>query len=94
MALASDQNPGSSPVGSLTLMLGMGCTLFQLTPEESLAGVTRHAAQALGLAADIGTIETGKRADLVLWQVKHPAELSYRLGDLACQKVLYGGCEK
>ena len=94
IALASDQNPGSSPVGSLTLMLGMGCTLFQLTPEESLAGVTRHAAQALGLAADIGTIETGKRADLVLWQVKHPAELSYRLGDLACQKVLYGGCEK
>ncbi|MBS34936.1 MAG: imidazolonepropionase [Thiotrichales bacterium] len=94
IALASDQNPGSSPVGSLTLMLGMGCTLFQLTPEESLAGVTRHAAQALGLAADIGTIETGKRADLVLWQVNHPAELSYRLGDLACQKVLYGGCEK
>jgi len=94
IALASDQNPGSSPVGSLTLMLGMGCTLFQLTPEESLAGVTRHAAQALGLAADIGTIETGKRADLVLWQVNHPAELSYRLGDLVCQKVLYGGCEK
>ena len=94
IALASDQNPGSSPVGSLTLMLGMGCTLFQLTPEESLAGVTRHAAQALGLTADIGTIETGKRADLVLWHVNHPAELSYRLGDLACQKVLYGGCEK
>jgi imidazolonepropionase len=91
IAISTDENPGSSPVGSLLLMLGMGCTLFQLTPEETLAGVTRHAASALGLQDDIGTLEVGKRADLVLWHVREAAELSYRLGDDPCNKVLYGG---
>ena len=91
IAISTDENPGSSPVCSLLLMLGMACTLFQLTPEETLTGVTRHAATALGLQDDIGTLEVGKRADLVRWRVTEPAELSYRLGDDPCDKVLYGG---
>lgn len=80
MALATDCNPGSSPVTSLLLMLSMGCTLFRLTPEEALAGVTRNAARALGLADDRGTLEVGKRADLCVWDIDHPAELAYRVG--------------
>lgn len=80
MALASDSNPGSSPVTSLLLMLSMGCTLFRLTPAEALAGVTRNAARALGLDADRGTLEVGKLADLCLWDIEHPAELAYRVG--------------
>ena len=91
IAISTDENPGSSPVCSLLLMLGMAATLFQLTPEESLAGVTRHAAKALGMAETVGTLEVGKRADLVLWKVNEPAELSYRLGDDPCGKVLFGG---
>lgn len=80
MALASDCNPGSSPLSSLLLTMNMGCTLFRLTPEEALAGVTRVAAKALGLENEIGTLETGKRAELALWNCAHPAELSYRIG--------------
>lgn len=91
IAIATDSNPGSSPVSSLLLMLSMACTLFRMTPEEALAGVTRHAAKALGVAERVGTIEIGKRADLVLWQVREPAELSYRIGDNPCDVVLYGG---
>ncbi len=79
MALATDCNPGSSPCSSLLLMLNMACTLFRLTPEEALAGVTRHGAAALGLH-DRGVLDVGKRADFVLWDVRHPAELSYALG--------------
>ncbi len=79
MALATDCNPGSSPVTSLLLMLNMACTLFHLTPEEALAGVTRHAAAALGLAHDRGTLTVGKRADFVLWSIGQPAELAYRI---------------
>ena len=79
MALATDCNPGSSPATSLLLMLNMGCTLFALTPEEALAGVTRNAAIALGLD-DCGTIAPGLRADLAIWDVEHPAELAYRIG--------------
>ena len=79
MAISTDCNPGSSPCTSLLLMLNMACTLFRLTPEEALAGVTRHAAQALGLA-DRGVIAPGLRADFVLWGVDHPAQLSYALG--------------
>lgn len=79
IALASDANPGSSPLTSLLLTMNMGCTLFRLTPEEALAGVTREAARALRLE-DCGTIETGKRADLAVWDITHPAELSYRIG--------------
>jgi len=83
MAIASDCNPGSSPVLSLRLMLNMGCTLFRLTPAEALAGVTRNAARALGLN-DRGTLEVGKRADLALWRIGRPAELSYWLGGNPC----------
>lgn len=80
MALASDCNPGSSPLSSLLLTMNMGCTLFRLTPEEALAGVTRNAAKALGLEKDIGTLEFGKRAEFAVWDCEHPAELSYRIG--------------
>jgi imidazolonepropionase len=79
MAISTDSNPGSSPCTSLLLMLNMACTLFRLTPEEVLAGVTRHAATALGLP-DRGVLAAGKRADFVLWDVERPAELSYALG--------------
>lgn len=79
MALATDANPGSSPLTSLLLAMNMGCTLFRLTPQEALAGVTTHAATALGLT-DCGTIQAGKRGDLAVWDVKHPAELAYRIG--------------
>ena len=91
IALATDCNPGSSPVVSLLLILNMGCTLFRLTPQEALAGVTRNAARALGMADRIGTIEPGKRADLALWRVREPAELSYRIGEHLCDAVMYGG---
>lgn len=80
MALASDCNPGSSPLSSLLLTMNMGCTLFRMTPEEALAGVTRNAAKALGLANEIGTLEIGKRAELAIWDCAHPAELSYNIG--------------
>ncbi len=79
MAISTDSNPGSSPSTSLLLMLNMACTLFRMTPEEALAGVTRHAAAALGLH-DRGVLAAGKRADFVLWDVERPAELSYALG--------------
>ena len=91
IALATDSNPGSSPVGSLTLMLNMACTLFGMTPQEALAGVTRHAAQALGLQQEVGTLQVGKRADLVLWAVNDPAELSYRIGGNSCERVMFNG---
>ncbi|MEJ2762922.1 imidazolonepropionase [Photobacterium sp. MCCC 1A19761] len=80
MALATDFNPGTSPIASLRTMMNMGCTLFRLTPEECLRGVTCHAAKALGLQEQRGQIKPGMAADLALWQVSTPAELSYRLG--------------
>jgi len=80
IALATDSNPGSAPVTSLLLMLSMGCTFFRLTPEEALAGVTRHAAKALGLQDSHGTLEVGKVADLCVWDIETPAELAYRVG--------------
>ena len=91
MALATDSNPGSSPVGSLLLMLSMGCTFFRMTPEEALAGVTRNAAAALGRAERTGTLEAGKRADFVLWDIDHPAELAYRVGVNPCLEVVRKG---
>ena len=90
MALASNCNPGSSPVLSLTLMLSMGCTLFRLTPEEALAGITRNAARALGLD-DRGTLAVGSRADLALWDIDAPAALTYWIGGNACAAVMQGG---
>ena len=79
MALATDINPGSSPLNSILLTMNMGCTLFRMTPEESLRGVTQHAAAALGLT-DLGTIAPGQTADLAVWDIAEPAELSYRIG--------------
>jgi imidazolonepropionase len=80
IALASDNNPGSSPYASLLLMLHLGCTLFGLTPEEALAAVTREGARALGMQATHGTLEVGKMADALLWHVDDPAELAYSVG--------------
>jgi imidazolonepropionase len=90
IAIATDCNPGSSPLASLLLAMNMGSTFFRLTPEEALAGVTRNAARALGLADEIGTIETGKRAELAVWDVAHPAELAYRIGFNALDRVIVG----
>ena len=80
IAIATDCNPGSSPTTSLLLMLNMAATLFRMTPEEALAGVTRNAARALGMAATHGTLEPGKAADLAIWDIERPAELAYRIG--------------
>jgi len=91
IALASDCNPGSSPLTSLLLTVNMGCTLFRLTPEEALAGVTREGARALGLADDRGTLETGKRADLAVWDIEPPAELAYRIGFNPLAFAVFGG---
>ncbi len=80
IAIATDNNPGTSPYSSLLLMLNLACSLFRLAPEEALAGATRNAAAALGLASTHGTVRVGKCADLVLWDVEHPAELAYSFG--------------
>ncbi len=93
MAIASDLNPGTSPVLSLRLMLNMACTLFRLTPEEALAGVTLNAAKALGLGASHGSLEVGKVADFVAWQIAQPAELSYWLGGDLSKRVIRHGQE-
>lgn len=90
-AIASDLNPGSAPIASLLLNMNMACTLFHMTPEEVLAGVTRHAAAALGLGAEHGTIEAGKIADLVLWDVEHPAELAAQFGMARPTRILRSG---
>ena len=91
MALATDSNPGSSPLVSILLALNFGCTIFRLTPEEALAGITRNGAKALGMGATHGTIEVGKVADLVLWKVDAPAELAYAMGANPCLRVLKSG---
>lgn len=89
MAVATDCNPGSSPISSLLLSMNMVCTLFRMTPEEALRGVTRHAARALGLD-DAGLIKPGYRADLAIWDVEHPAELAYRIGFNPLWRRVYG----
>lgn len=91
MALATDANPGSSPIFSPLLIMNMGCTLFGMTPLEALAGFTINAARALGMASSIGSIEAGKRADLVIWDCQHPAELSYHVGLNRCHRVIQDG---
>lgn len=80
IALATDANPGTSPLTSPLTTLNMGCTLFRLTPEEALAGMTRNAALALGLQRETGTLEAGKACDLAIWEIERPAELAYRIG--------------
>ncbi|MBY6120310.1 imidazolonepropionase [Mameliella alba] len=89
IALATDANPGSSPLTSLLLTLNMGCTLFRLTPEEALRGATVNAARALGLS-DVGTITAGQRAELAVWDIAHPAELSYRIGFNPLHSRIFG----
>ena len=90
MAVATDCNPGSSPMTSLLLAMNMACTLFRLTPDEALAGVTRHAATALGMK-DRGVLALGLRADLAIWNVEHPAELAYRIGFNPIHKRVFEG---
>jgi imidazolonepropionase len=80
MAVATDCNPGTSPMTSLLLAMNMAATLFRMTVDECIAGVTREAARALGLGAEQGTLEAGKSADLAIWNIEQPAELVYRLG--------------
>ena len=93
MAIASDHNPGSSPGLSLLLMVNMACTLFRLTPEEALRGVTVHGARALGLT-DRGTLAAGQRADFCVWDLEHPNELAYWFGHNPCLRVIAGGLER
>jgi len=91
MALASDLNPGSSPLASLRLMLNMGCVLFGLNPEEALRGVTCNAAQALGLEQTSGTIKVGQAADMLLWDIDDPAQLAYQFGEKSLRQRIFGG---
>lgn len=90
IAIATDCNPGSSPVNSLLLVMNMACTLFRMTPSEALAGVTVNAARALGLT-DTGSLRAGQRADIAIWDVEHPAELSYRIGINRLHRRLFAG---
>lgn len=91
IAIATDANPGTSPALSLRLMMNMACTLFAMTPEESLAGATIHAAKALGISDTHGTLEVGKMADFVCWEVESPGELCYWLGgQLLKQRIQHG----
>ena len=94
MAIASDHNPGSSPALSLLLMLHMACTLFRLTPEEALRGVTVNAARALGLARSHGALAAGQQADFVVWDLEHPNELAYWFGRNPCRRVVRAGVER
>ena len=91
IAIASDCNPGTSPLGSIHLAMGLASRLFGMTPEECLAGVTREAARALGLGHDRGTLEAGKRADLAIWDFDHPRELAYWLGEHPLAEMLVAG---
>jgi imidazolonepropionase len=91
MAVATDCNPGTAPMTSPQLAMNMACTLFRLTPEEALAGMTREGARALGLQDEIGTLEVGKAADLAVWDIASPAELSYWLGAPLLRERVFAG---
>jgi len=93
MAVATDCNPGSSPLTSLLLAMNMACTLFRMTPEEALMGVTLNAAKALGLANEVGSISVDKQCDLAIWDIEHPAELSYAIGLNPLYRRIFGGKE-
>ena len=90
IAIATDCNPGSSPLTSILLCMNMSCTLFRMTPEEALCGVTIVAAQALGIGDEVGTIEVGKKAEFAVWNVDHPAELAYRAGFNPLEEMVIG----
>ena len=92
MAVATDLNPGTSPLCSLPLMLNMACTLFRLTPQEALLGVTRHAALALGLK-DRGTLAVGQKADFACYGISQPAELCYQFGVNQLKQLIINGKE-
>ena len=91
MALATDHNPGTSPLSSLLLTMNMGATLFRLNVAECLAGVTRHAAMALGLSAELGTLEAGKACDLAIWDVDTPEKLVCRIGPNPLYQRVFNG---
>lgn len=91
MALATDCNPGTSPMTSLLLAMNMGCTIFRLTPQEALAGATTNAARALGLSASVGSLEVGKNADFALWDIDRPGDLAYAMGFNPCVQVVKNG---
>jgi imidazolonepropionase len=93
IAIATDCNPGTSPVCSLRVVMNLASFLFHLTPEECLAGVTRNAAHALGLEKDRGTLEVGKRADIAVWDIAHPRELPYWMGMNQLSALLIAGQE-
>ncbi|MGR3963372.1 imidazolonepropionase [Pseudomonas sp. 910_23] len=93
IAIASDLNPGTSPALSVRLMLNMACTLFRMTPEEALAGATQHAATALGMGDTHGSLEAGKVADFVAWQIDRPADLAYWLGGELDKRVVRHGAD-
>lgn len=93
IAIASDLNPGTSPALSVRLMLNMACTLFRMTPEEALAGATQHAATALGMGATHGSLEVGKVADFIAWQIDRPADLAYWLGGELDKRVVRHGAD-
>ncbi len=93
MAIATDLNPGTSPLLSLRMAAGMACTLFRMTPQEALRGITCNGARALGLT-DRGTLEVGQRADLVIWHAHEPAELAYWIGGPLVQQVITEGCAR
>jgi imidazolonepropionase len=90
IAIATDCNPGSSPLTSILLCMNMSCTLFRMTPEEALCGVTIVAAKALGISDEVGTIEVGKKAELAVWNVDQPAELAYRIGFNPLHEMVIG----
>ena len=91
MAVATDSNPGTSPLTSLLLTMNMAATLFGMTVEECITGTTREAARALGLVDEVGTLEAGKWADFVLWDIGRPAELVYRMGFNPLHARIRGG---
>jgi imidazolonepropionase len=91
MAIATDSNPGTSPLTSPLLAMNMAATLFRLTVAECLAGVTREAARTLGRLDDTGTLEAGKRCDLTIWDIERPAELVYRIGFNPLHKRVWSG---
>jgi len=91
IAVSTDCNPGTSPMTSLLLAMNMACTLFRLTPQEALTAVTLHAARALGIAHETGSLTVGKTADFALWEIERPGDLAYAIGGNPCRCVVKGG---